>query len=41
MKTIGFPISHKENENRRARLPSDLVNIKNPNNLFLKKVTVM
>ena len=24
MKTIGFPISHKENENRRAIVPEDI-----------------
>ena len=28
MKTIGFPISHKNNEKRRALLPDDLENIK-------------
>lgn len=26
MRTIGFPVSHKEHENRRALLPRDLVN---------------
>ncbi len=29
MKTIGFPISHKEHENRRALVPEDLKRIKN------------
>ena len=28
MKTIGFPISHKENENRRAMLPADVLRAK-------------
>lgn len=28
MKTIGFPVSLKENEFRRALLPSDLMSIK-------------
>ena len=28
MRTIGFPISDKENENRRAILPTDLMKIR-------------
>ena len=30
MKTIGFPISHKENENRRALLPCDAAKVAHP-----------
>lgn len=37
MNTIGFPISHKENENRRAILPEHLINILNPKNLYFEK----
>lgn len=37
MKTIGFPISMKENEYRRALLPQDLRSIKNVNYLFFEK----
>jgi N5-(carboxyethyl)ornithine synthase len=37
MKTIGFPISHKENENRRALLPADLVQVRHPSQLFIEK----
>ncbi|WP_204712669.1 N(5)-(carboxyethyl)ornithine synthase [Faecalitalea cylindroides] len=37
MKTIGFPISHKENENRRAILPEDIVNISNSNFLYFEE----
>lgn len=37
MKTIGFPISNKENENRRALIPNDIANIKHPDMLFLEK----
>lgn len=36
MKTIGFPISHKENENRRALIPQDLKKIRHPENLFFE-----
>lgn len=36
MKTIGFPISHKENERRRAILPKDLALIKNCNQLYFE-----
>jgi len=36
MKTIGFPISHKNNEKRRALLPDDLENIKNKNFLYFE-----
>ena len=36
MKTIGFPISHKENENRRALLPTEVRLIKHPEMLFFE-----
>ena len=34
MQTIGFLISHKNNEKRRAILPKDLLNIANPENMY-------
>ena len=37
MKTIGFPISHKENENRRAIVPEQLKFFKNPELLFFEE----
>lgn len=37
MKTIGFPISHKENENRRALVPTDINNIENKSQLFIEE----
>lgn len=37
MKTIGFPISHKENENRRAIVPEHIKKIKCPENLYFEK----
>ena len=37
LKTIGFPISHKENENRRAIVPAHLKNIEHPELLFFEK----
>ncbi|MCF0177857.1 MAG: N(5)-(carboxyethyl)ornithine synthase [Bacteroidales bacterium] len=37
MRTIGFPISHKENENRRALLPSDICNIRNKSSVFVEQ----
>lgn len=36
MKKIGFPISHKENENRRALLPCDAAKVTNPECLVLE-----
>lgn len=36
MKSIGFPISKKENENRRALLPSDIKKINFPEKLFIE-----
>lgn len=37
LKTIGFPISHKENENRRAIVPLHLKNIEHPELLYFEK----
>lgn len=37
MKTVGFPISHKENEKRRALVASDIAKIKNPGNIFVEQ----
>jgi len=37
MKTIGFVISHKNNEKRRALLPADLKNIQNLDQLYFEK----
>lgn len=37
MKTIGFPISHKENERRRAIIPTHLANIKHTNMLYVER----
>ena len=37
MRTVGFPISHKENEYRRAIIPADLKKIKNVGQLFFEK----
>lgn len=36
MKTIGFLISHKDNERRRALLPEDIKNIEFPDKLFFE-----
>ncbi len=36
MNSIGFPISHKEKENRRALIPEDLKNIKNVKYLYFE-----
>lgn len=36
MKTVGFPISHKENENRRAIVPEDITKILKPENLYIE-----
>lgn len=37
MKTVGFPISHKENEYRRAIVPAHLKNIEYPELLYFEK----
>jgi len=36
MKTVGFPISHKENENRRAIVPEDLKKISCPERIYIE-----
>ncbi len=36
MKTIGFVISHKNNEQRRALLPEDLAHIRHPRRVFVE-----
>ena len=37
MMTIGFPISHKENENRRALVPSDVKRVRHPECLLIER----
>lgn len=37
MKTIGFVISHKNNEKRRAILPADLKNVRHPEQLYFEE----
>lgn len=37
IKTVGFPISHKENENRRAIVPAHLVQLAHADLLFFEK----
>lgn len=37
MKTVGFPISKKENENRRAMVPHDVMKMHNADMLFFEK----
>lgn len=37
VKTVGFPISHKENENRRAIVPAHLKKIEHPELLYFEK----
>ena len=36
MKTIGFPISHKENEKRRAIVPEDIKKLTYPQNVYIE-----
>lgn len=36
MKTVGFPISRKENENRRALIPQDIAKLKHPQQLYIE-----
>lgn len=36
MKSIGFVVSHKENERRRALLPEDLLYVRNRDNLYFE-----
>ncbi|WP_352421133.1 N(5)-(carboxyethyl)ornithine synthase [Proteiniphilum sp.] len=37
MKTVGLPISLKENEKRRALIPNDISELKNPNLIYIEK----
>ncbi|MHC5353694.1 N(5)-(carboxyethyl)ornithine synthase [Myroides sp. LJL115] len=37
MKTVGFPISQKNNEKRRCLIPSDIKNIRNKSQIFVEK----
>lgn len=37
MKTVGLPISHKENEKRRALTVADIANIKNVDQIFVEQ----
>lgn len=37
VKTVGFPISHKENEFRRAIIPKHIYNIKYPQQLYFER----
>lgn len=37
MKTVGFPISQKNNEKRRCLIPSDIKNIKNNDYIYVEK----
>lgn len=37
IKTIGFPISPKENENRRAIVPEDIVLFSHPENIYIER----
>ncbi|MGN1443039.1 MAG: N(5)-(carboxyethyl)ornithine synthase [Acutalibacteraceae bacterium] len=37
MKAVGFPISHKENENRRAIIPEHIKLMKSPESLYFEK----
>ncbi len=36
LKTVGFPISHKENENRRALVPEHISQMAHPENLYFE-----
>ena len=37
MRSVGFPISHKEKENRRALIPADLIHIKHSSKLYFEE----
>ena len=41
MKTIGFPISHKENEKRRAIVPEDIKKFNISNKMFISRVDLV
>lgn len=36
MKTVGLPVSHKENERRRALVPEDIAQIRHPEMIFIE-----
>lgn len=36
MKTIGLPISHKENEKRRTLIPSDICRLRHPEVIYIE-----
>ena len=36
MKTVGLPISHKENEKRRALIPSHIEKLSHPEQIFIE-----
>ena len=37
IKTLGFPISPKENENRRAIVPEDIVSFSHPEKIYVER----
>lgn len=37
MKTVGFPISHKENEQRRALIPKHIASLAHPEQLYIEE----
>lgn len=37
MKTVGLPISHKENEKRRALVPADIQRVKHPEQIYIEQ----
>lgn len=37
MRTVGFPISHKENEHRRVLIPQHISRLKHPEQLFVER----
>ena len=38
MKTVGLPISHKENEHRRALIPGDVPLMAHPEMIFVESL---
>lgn len=36
MKTVGLPISHKENEKRRALIPADICRLRHPGEIYIE-----
>ena len=37
MKRVGLPISHKENENRRALIPEDIARLRHPEQVYIER----